>query len=947
MATLEELVVQIKVEMGNLKAQMAEAQAAVAGVGDETGNMEQKSNSRLKNLIPSWQAIGAAAGAAALAIGASGLKIIGVAADADATTQKFNTVFKEYAAGTQQWADQYSAAAGRSRTDVMAWASSIQDTLVPMGYSREEAAKMSQQLVQTGVDLGAFYDQADSDVMEKITSGLVGNTENWREWGVVASENAIKQELLNMLGEEGAKNATEAQKLQARLNILLKGTADAQGQAAREADSYQSQIKKLSGQIKDMMAEAGKGAMEKMATVLKRVTDMMSNGGSERLVWIFQELADAVAWVTDLVFDAIDVFEDWGDNGGFKAIEDFAEETMQGFIDVWGYAYDAIQEFVGRGGLERVGDAVTTLINSFTEFHRLLSDIGVYKGLGAAIGFVVNGLLGFIEGIAWAIQALDSFKRSMLSTMADVLDTLGLVVPGASDMADGIRAELARVPSEAEDAMAGFPGAVSGQIDTANTAAVGAAQQSVSDIASVYGDFPGSVSSELGDFPGILSGTITDSGKDGIAAAKSSVAGIAGEYTKLPMLVDTGLDNLPGAVFSAVKEADTKATQAAKDSVLHISQPYETLPGQASRNIDPLPAAVEHVVKIVDAKATPAAKESAKNIATPFGGIPQLVGSTLSAFPTAVTNPIKTAGNQGNAAAINVVDRITVPISTIPGKAAQNLSRFPTAVTTPIKSADVQAAAASGSLVNNAVQKFVPLPSRVGTAVAPIGRNITTPINAASTSSQASAGSMVSGIIARITPLISRAGSVFQSMRSAITSAMSGAVSAVSSLGSSMYSAAANVVQQAINGLNSRLSSLRSAYNTIRSYISGGSSSSSSSSSSRSSGTGSASVRDAFSTFYNTPSRIEVHDTGGVAGYDGLHYMRKGELAIPKQYNWNAAVISPIVRALSSKQSVPPVSNADPVRKVIVTINNNASDVSTLNKTIVKAAKTRTTARTI
>ena len=137
------------------------------------------------------------------------------------------------------------------------------------------------------MDLGSFYDEADSDVMEKITSGLVGNTENWREWGVVASESAIKQQLINTLGAEGAKNATEAQKLQARLNILMAGTKDAMGQAGREEDQYQSQVKKLGGQIKDMMAEAGNGAMEQMAGVLKKVTDMMSNGGSDKLVYIF------------------------------------------------------------------------------------------------------------------------------------------------------------------------------------------------------------------------------------------------------------------------------------------------------------------------------------------------------------------------------------------------------------------------------------------------------------------------------------------------------------------------------------------------------------------------------------------------------------------------------------------------------------------------------------
>lgn len=826
MATLDELVVKIRADTAGFATEIKNAENSIRGVGDETVGMEKKSSSSLKNLIPSWQAIGAAVAAAGVALGAAGLKIISVAADADATTAKFNTVFKEYAVGTQQWADTYSAAAGRSRTDVMAWAASIQDTLVPMGYSREEAAKMSEQLVQTGVDLGSFYDQADSDVMDKLTSGLVGNTENWREWGVVASESAIKQELINMLGADGAKLATEQQKVQARLNILLKGTADAQGQAAREADSYQSQIKKLGGQIKDMMGEAGKPAMEKMAGVLKRVTDMLERGGSDRLVEIFTMLADAVAWAADQVLNIVDAFEEWGDSGLFETVEDFVDTVMENFVESFDDAYQAVQDFVGRGGLERAGQVIQIVIEGFTRFSRLLADLGVYKAFGDVVGFIIRGLLGFVDLVSYTIIAMDDFRKSIMSTLADVLDALGVVVPGASDMADGIREELERVPEEAETALSGLPESITGIIGEASAGAVVAVDGSVSDIANGYSELPVLVSGELSGMSGVVSESIELSSKDAVDAASDSVENIVNEYGKIKTLVPLGLDGFPAILAGEIKEADVAATQAAEDAVLHIGQPYETLPGQASRNIASLPAEVEHVVKVMDANATSASKDAANHITTPLGELPGRAGVLIGKFPAEVVGPINTASAQGNTAASKMVGNISTPIGTLPGKVSAQLGVFPQSVVGPVKTADTQASSASGALVNNAVQKFVPLPSRAGAAVSPIGSAITAPINSASTSSQASAGSMVSGIISRITPLIAHASSVFNSVRNTITSVMSGAISSVSALGGSMYSAAASMVQRAIDGLNSKLASLRSTYNTIMSYVSGGSSAS-------------------------------------------------------------------------------------------------------------------------
>ena len=94
MATTEELILKVSADVGPLKKDMEDVKKSVADVGDETEKTSTKSQSSLSKLIPSWKEVGVAITGALVGMGAAGLEVISVAADApDATTAKFNTVF--------------------------------------------------------------------------------------------------------------------------------------------------------------------------------------------------------------------------------------------------------------------------------------------------------------------------------------------------------------------------------------------------------------------------------------------------------------------------------------------------------------------------------------------------------------------------------------------------------------------------------------------------------------------------------------------------------------------------------------------------------------------------------------------------------------------------------------------------------------------------------------
>ena len=65
------------------------------------------------------------------------------ASDAEETANKFNVVFGDNAAEVRAWANTFGDAVGRATTDIMEFASVLQDTFVPLGFARSDAAALS------------------------------------------------------------------------------------------------------------------------------------------------------------------------------------------------------------------------------------------------------------------------------------------------------------------------------------------------------------------------------------------------------------------------------------------------------------------------------------------------------------------------------------------------------------------------------------------------------------------------------------------------------------------------------------------------------------------------------------------------------------------------------------------------------------------------------------
>lgn len=226
-------------------------------------------------------------GLSVVAIGRFSKSIVNAASDVTELQNLVSVSFGDMARETRQWAAETAEAVGRSRFALLENAAALQAQISPMLKNRELAAEYSTQLGQLAVDLGSFFNIADTQALTRLQSGIAGEAEAVRRLGIDLSAAAIERELFNQGVRGGIKAATEANKIQARVAIILRQTSDAQGDAERTAGDYENQTKNLSGAWRDFTVQLGEflvgpatGIVAWLADVLRETPKVIQSMGS-------------------------------------------------------------------------------------------------------------------------------------------------------------------------------------------------------------------------------------------------------------------------------------------------------------------------------------------------------------------------------------------------------------------------------------------------------------------------------------------------------------------------------------------------------------------------------------------------------------------------------------------------------------------------------------------
>jgi hypothetical protein len=195
-------------------------------------------------------------------------KSINDASNLGEAQSKVNAVFKSQAATVTAWSKTMSASFGVSARSALEAAGTYGNLFQAFGIGEVEASKMSRKLVELAADMASFNNVPIEEALNALRSGLSGETEPLKRFGVALNDVRLRQEALNLKIYDGQGVLTVAQKSQAAYALILKDTALQQGDVARTAGGLANQKKFLSAQVEDLSGTFGAVFMPIMINVV-------------------------------------------------------------------------------------------------------------------------------------------------------------------------------------------------------------------------------------------------------------------------------------------------------------------------------------------------------------------------------------------------------------------------------------------------------------------------------------------------------------------------------------------------------------------------------------------------------------------------------------------------------------------------------------------------------
>ncbi len=204
-------------------------------------------------------------------------------------TNKTRAVFGSASAQVERFAKN---ALGLANDQALETASSLGALLRPVGVIEKDAARVSIGLTKLGTDLSSFYNTSVADALTAIKSGLVGESEPLRRYGVQLTEARVQALALAQSGKENVKALTAQDKALARVAIIYKDTGLAAGDYARTIGGVANQQREAQKNFRDTSIAIGQTLTPAYQGLLTAVNDYLGNAENQKRIQ--EQVNDAV-----------------------------------------------------------------------------------------------------------------------------------------------------------------------------------------------------------------------------------------------------------------------------------------------------------------------------------------------------------------------------------------------------------------------------------------------------------------------------------------------------------------------------------------------------------------------------------------------------------------------------------------------------------------------------
>lgn len=412
--------------------------------------------------------VGALAAGAALA----GPKLLGIATKLEQIGAKAKTVFGDQIGQVTKWGKANATAMGLTSAQAVGLAANFGDLLVPMGFTRAEAARMSTDVVGLSGALAQWSGgtRTAAEVSAILAKAMLGERDGLKELGISINDADVKARLLKNGTSELTGAQLEQAKATATQQLIFEKSADAQAAYAAGGDTLIGTQAKIGAKIAELVETFATGLIPAFQTVTSVVLD--------RLIPAITGVIDGIgAWVAanqpilaqlqtfgggaiDLFVKGLDsivkVFTDFGPLPAIIAGVTLAMLALNVAVRANPIVALAGAIIVAIGLLREAWDSDfggmrTTIVNVARAIEPIMSGIGflmggIFKAIATTIGLVVTA----IGAVITKLGELVAFIRENIDTLSQLAGFLtnpgGTGVRIGQDIGRGLTGKAAGGP---------------------------------------------------------------------------------------------------------------------------------------------------------------------------------------------------------------------------------------------------------------------------------------------------------------------------------------------------------------------------------------------------------------------------------------------------------------------------------------------------------------------
>lgn len=314
-----------------------------------------------------------------------GKEAINLASDLAEVQNVVNVTFGSMTSQINNWSSNLIESFGLSELSGKRYASTMGAMLKSSGITGEAMKQMSVRMTELSADMASFYNLSTDEAFYKVFSGLTGEIEPLKQLGINMSVVNMEAYAMSQGITKSWNAMTQQEQTMLRYGYLLSVTADAQGDFARNGQSWANQVRIMSEQWNIFKGTMGAGFINILTPILKGLN------------WIIAKLQVAAAYFkafTELIFgDAVNA-------GGAGVV---ATDAVSGLGDAAEVAAPVVED-VGKaaeGTGKKTKKAAKEMKGSLASFDQLntlakstadaLGDAGskaagAGKGIGAGLG---------------------------------------------------------------------------------------------------------------------------------------------------------------------------------------------------------------------------------------------------------------------------------------------------------------------------------------------------------------------------------------------------------------------------------------------------------------------------------------------------------------------------------------------------------------------------------